>query len=201
MCHDFISDASFWQRLFVLDQFIAREVRAQGCPHCGDALHSAIYPRKPRGVARGLLGDNYQSRLSFCCKRDGCRRRCTPPSVRFMGRKVYLGVLITLVCALEHGLTPRRRARLVDELDLWPQTFARWRCWWRAHVPATRHWLSLRTRLLPVGDSGALPDALLGQLSGEDLSIRVVRFAQLMMPLSTASCSHTVRLELYPQKM
>lgn len=129
VCHDFIVDASFWQHLFELDQLIADEVCARGCPHCGDVLHVATFPRKPRGIALSVLGDHYQTRLSFCCQRDGCRKRCTPPSVRFMGRKVYLGVMITLICALEQGLTPRRRARLIDELDLWPQTFARWQRW------------------------------------------------------------------------
>ncbi|MFK7856230.1 MAG: hypothetical protein AB8B79_19090 [Granulosicoccus sp.] len=201
MCHDFIADASFWQHLFELDQLIADEVRNKGCPYCGDVLHAAPYPRKPRGVACAELGEHYQSRLSFCCQRDGCRKRCTPPSVRFMGRKVYLGVVITLICALEQGLTPRRRARLVDELDLWPQTFARWQRWWRTHVPATRHWLSLRAHLMPMTDIGTLPDILIGQLSGENLSNRVIQFAQLMMPLSTTSCSHTLSLDRIPQKM
>lgn len=42
-----------------------------------------------------------------------------------MGRKVYLSVMMTLICALEQSLTPRRRARLIDVLDLWPQIFAR----------------------------------------------------------------------------
>ena len=201
MCHDFIADASFWQRLFELDQLIAEEVRAKGCPHCGDVLHVAHYPRKPRGVVHTVLGEHYQTRLSFCCQRDGCRKRCTPPSVRFMGRKVYLSVMITLICALEQGLTPRRRARLVDELDLWPQTFSRWQLWWREQVPATRHWQALRARLIRSPDKRTLPDALLGQISGENLPGKIIRFAQLMMPLSTTSCSHTLRLYQLPQKM
>ena len=117
MCHDFLSDATFWQNLSRLDQLAAEQVREQGCAHCGARLHSACYPRKPRGVSRSVLGEQYECRLSYCCAREGCRKRCTPPSVRFLGRKVYLGVVITLICAFEQGLTPRRRARLVDELD------------------------------------------------------------------------------------
>ena len=202
MCHDFIADASFWRRLFELDQLIAEEVRAKGCPHCGDVLHSAAYPRKPRGVPYAVLGEHYQTRLSFCCQRDGCRKRCTPPSVRFMGRKVFLGVVITLICAVEQGLTPVRRARLIDELDLWPQTFFRWQSWWRTQVPATRHWQALRARLVPSSAQIAtLPDVLLSQLSWQDLCRRIIGFLQLMMPLSTASCSHTLRLDQLPQKM
>ena len=201
MCHDIITDANFWQRLFKLDQLIADEVRASGCPHCGDVLHAAPYPRKPRGVNAVELGKHYQSRLSFCCQRDGCRKRCTPPSVRFMGRKVYLSVIVTLICALEQVLTPQRRARLVDELDLWPQSFARWQRWWRVQIPATPHWQALCARLTPSSEIAVLPDVLLGQLYGDDLSCRIIRFSQLMMPLSTASCSFTLRLDQFPQKM
>lgn len=201
MCHDFIVDASFWQSLFELDMRIAEQVREKGCPYCGDVLHAAHYPRKPRGVAPAVLGEHYQTRLSFCCQRDGCRKRCTPPSVRFLGRKVYLGVIVTLICALEQGLTPARRARLVDEIDLWPQTFARWKSWWRVRVPATRYWQALRARLIRSCDISTLPDTLLGQLAGDNLSCRLIRFLQLMMPLSSASCSHTLRLDQFPQKM
>ena len=62
-------------------------------------LHSARYPRKPRG---GLddLGPDYATRLSFCCAVDGCRRRTTPPSVRYLGRRVYLGAVVVLVTAM-----------------------------------------------------------------------------------------------------
>ena len=201
MCHDFIVDASLLHRLYLLDVQLAEQVRAKGCPHCGAALHSARYRRKPRGICHSLLAEHDQIRLSFCCERDGCRKRCTPPSLCFLGPKVYLGVVITLICALEHGLTPRRRARLVDELDLWPQTIARWQRWWRTQVPGTRHWQSLRARLTPMSRNVGLPDALLGQLSDSDLSLRILRFLQLMMPLSTTSCSYTLRLDQFPQKM
>ncbi|NND92934.1 MAG: hypothetical protein HKN42_18905 [Granulosicoccus sp.] len=150
---------------------------------------------------RSVLGEQYECRFSYCCEKDGCRKRCTPPSVRFLGRKVYLGVVITLICALEQGLTPRRKAHLIDELDLWPQTFARWQQWWREHVPGTRHWQSLRARLLPGSGAEPLPDALLRQLTADDLAGRVSRFLQLMMPLTSASCSRSVRLDQFPQKM
>ena len=98
MCHAFLTDTNFYQLLFRIDQSIAEEVRERGC-ECGGVLHAAPYPRKPRGV-RSALDDSYQSRLSFCCSQDGCRRRHTPASVRFLGRKVYLGVIVVLITAL-----------------------------------------------------------------------------------------------------
>ena len=89
VCHAFLTDANFYELLFQIDESIAAEVRARGCS-CGGQLHRALYPRKPRGI-RCALDESYQSRLSFCCAQDGCRRRHTPASVRFLGRKVYLG--------------------------------------------------------------------------------------------------------------
>jgi hypothetical protein len=86
-------------------------VQLVGCAVCGGKLHVAHYPRKPRGI-RGSLDGSVKTRLSFCCATDGCRRRCTPPSVRFLGRKVYLGAVVILVMAMEHGLSAKRRKRL-----------------------------------------------------------------------------------------
>lgn len=87
---------------------LAAEVHAAGC-RCGGTLHSARYPRKPRGVAPSVLGAGYEHRLSFCCSREGCRRRVTLPSVRFFGRRVFLGTAVLLISALAYGLTGKRR--------------------------------------------------------------------------------------------
>ncbi len=169
MCQAFFNAASFYQKLFQLDQAIANDAQAAGCPHCGDRLLGANYPRKPRGV-RSALDESYHYRLSFCCARDGCRRRTTPPSVRFFGRKVYLGVIVILVTALQDGLTEWRRRQSIEQLDLWTQTTARWQRWWREHVPTTRCWQALRSRFMPPIEICILPGALLGQLTGDDLA-------------------------------
>jgi len=128
MCHAFVSDSRFYQFLFHIDQEMANEVQREGCAHCGGRLHVACYPRKPRGICCAL-DESYETRLSFCCATEGCRRRCTPPSVRFLGRKVYLGAMVVLVMAMEHGLSAKRRKQLIEKLDLYPQTLARWRRW------------------------------------------------------------------------
>jgi hypothetical protein len=67
--------------------------------------------------------------------------------VRFLGRKVYLGALVILVTALEHGLSPQRREWLIEALDIWPQTLARWRKWWRETFAACRLWQAQRAKL------------------------------------------------------
>jgi len=182
MCHAFFRDASFYRFLSRVDEAIADEARSSGCPYCGGVLHSARYPRKPRGV-REVLDEGYATRLSFCCAT--CRRRTTPPSVRFLGRKVHLGVIVVLVTALAHGLTPDRRARLIEQLDLWPQTIARWRRWWRESFAASRCWQALQGRFLPPLDRHRLPGALLGRLEGEALSQRLYRLLWLIAPVTT----------------
>lgn len=199
MCHAFFNDSRFYQFLFRIDQDIAAEVQAGGCS-CGGVLHSACYPRKPRGI-RCALDESCESRLSFCCAVDGCRRRCTPPSVRFLGRKVYLGALVILVMAMEHGLSAKRRQQLIEQLDLYPQTLARWRRWWRKTFPASRCWQANRGRFIPPVDVSRLPGALLGRLSPEDLQHRVCLLLRLLAPLTTTSWSGSLRVVINPQKM
>jgi hypothetical protein len=87
--------------------------------------------------------------VSFCCAQDGCRRRHTPASVRFLGRKVYLGVIVVLITALQHGLTAPRRRRLIEALDVPPQTLWRWRRWWRERFVQSRCWRALAGQFIP----------------------------------------------------
>ncbi|MBM4093335.1 MAG: hypothetical protein FJ276_28575 [Planctomycetes bacterium] len=105
MYHVLLRDARFWGFLFQVDQHLAAQAQQQGCS-CGGRLHCANYPRKPRGGPTPLPGSR-DYRLSFCCDRDGCRKRTTPPSVRFLGRKVYLGAVVILVAAMRHRPSPR----------------------------------------------------------------------------------------------
>jgi hypothetical protein len=200
VCHDILNNAKFYQYLFQIDQAIAVEVQAGGCVHCGGVLHSACYPRKPRGV-RTALDASYRTRLSFCCARDGCRRRNTPPSIRFLGRKVYLGIIVILVTALEHGLAGSSRDWLVEHLDLWPQTMGRWRQWWRGSFVASRCWREARGRFLPPVNIDGLPDALLGRLRGRDLTHHLCLLLRLVAPITTTSWAGFLRVAIDPQKM
>lgn len=200
MCHAFFADSRFYQFLFQLDRQIAAPVQAAGCSHCGGPLHVAAYPRKPRGP-RGVLDASYATRLSFCCSREGCRRRTTPPSVRFLGRKVYLGVVVVLVTALEHGLTARRRRQLIEELDLWPQTLSRWRRWWRECFATSRCWRVERGRFVPPVAEAGLPGALLGRLTGSKGPHRVCQLLGLIAPVTTSSWSGCLQGGIDTQKM
>ena len=104
-----LADARLYEVLARIDADLAETTRQAGCRLCGDVLHSARFPRKPRGGPAGLPAD-YDRRHSFCCAGDDCRKRRTPPSVRFLGRKVYLGAVVVLATALRHGPTRTRAA-------------------------------------------------------------------------------------------
>ena len=86
-------------------------------------------------------------RLSFCCERDGCRKRVTPPSVRFLGRKVYLDAVVILVAAMRQGPSPRRVRELSQLFVADRRTIARWQVFWEEHFPQTQFWKVARGRL------------------------------------------------------
>lgn len=185
MCHAFLSTAKFWSLLLRIDEDLAAEVRAAGCAACGGILHSARYRRKPRGIERRILGDEYGRRLSFCCDREGCRRRNTPPSVRFLGRRVFLGAVVVLVTALSAGLTGRRVAALREKFGVSVRTLRRWRGWWQKEFVASALCLQLRARLATPITPAELPGALLERCAGADRGEQLTQLLRLFAPLST----------------
>jgi hypothetical protein len=182
--HDVLSDSRFFSALTKFDGDLAAGVRAAGCG-CGGRLDSARYPRKPRG-GPAALGAEYGWRLSFCCAEEGCRRRVTPPSVRYLGRRVYLGVVVVLVSAMEHGLSLRRVAALTQHLGIGLRTLRRWRQWWRTVFVRSRVWRGGRGRFVPPVDETALPRACLERFSGA-AGERVLAMLCFLTPLTTTA--------------
>ena len=159
MYHELFRDASFWTFLFSIDQDLSRKWHEEGCS-CGGRLHCANYPRKPRGGPKDLPKE-YRYRLSFCCAKDGCRKRKTPPSVRFLGRKVYLGAIVVLVAAMRHGPNRKRIRELTDLLGADRQTIDRWRKFWKELFPQTKFWHVARGAMVPGFDEESLPLSLI----------------------------------------
>lgn len=185
MYHKILRDASLYDVLFKIDLDLAATTRAGGCAACGGRLHSARYPRKPRGGPDDL-GPESEWRLSFCCAADGCRQRATPASVRFLGRRVYLGVVVMLVTAMTHGVTPRRAAELRELLGVKRRTLERWRSWWREVFVASPFWRSVRGRFMPPLAVGALPGSLLARF-GAEAATTVTKALQFLAPITTSS--------------
>jgi len=85
----------------------------------------------------------------------------TPPSVRFLGRKVYLGAVVILISAMRQSLTPRRVRELSTLFGVDRATIARWQAFWRDAIPQTPFWKVARARLVSDVNVVVLPLSLL----------------------------------------
>lgn len=185
MYQELLADASLFAFLLECDRDLANEARKAGCPNCGDVLDRADYQRHPKGGPIGAmeLGREFEVRFSFCCRREGCRKRCTPESVRFLGRRVYLGAIVVLVSALREGPTPVRLARLEELVGVCARTVRRWQGWWKERFPQTDVWRRIRGLLAEGAAEDELPRSLLERISGSATE-RVRRLLRLLGPLS-----------------
>ena len=161
-----LADPKFHERILDFDRDHAEACRAAGCPGCGGSLHAANYLRKPRGWLIAL-GEQHNLRFSFCCAVDGCRDRATPPSLRFLGRKVYLVTIVTLIAALCNGLTERRLCKLAEAIGVDRRTVARWRSWWLTTFTSTPFWRARSAEFMPPVECDHLPASLLSRFLGD----------------------------------
>lgn len=180
LSHALLKDARLHAVLLRIDEDLAATTRAAGCP-CGGVLHSARYPRKPRGLPEHLVRN--AQRLSFCCAEDGCRKRALPASVRFLGRKVYAAAVVMLGTAMSHGLAPKRVAWLRELFGVSLATLVRWRTWWQEVFVATPHWRSERARFAPAVIADALPCSLVERFWSGDEEARLVAALRFVAPV------------------
>jgi hypothetical protein len=169
MLPDLRLNEEYFERLMAWDEELARRVAAARCPHCGGPLHRANYERKPRGGLLAEAGEAFRLRHSLCCGWEGCRRRSLPPSLRFLGRRVYLEAVVLLATmvvqlaalmrnACAHTAVPRR-------------TLRRWQTWWRESLPGSRTWVEAAARFAPPPpDDSRLPQSLVERLD-RDLAV------------------------------
>ncbi len=83
----------------------------------------------PQTARRGSWlpdADGFTRRFSLCCGRDGCRHRATPPSVRFLGRRVYIGAVVIVASVAALAAASAQRVTGVPA-----RTLRRWIRWWR----------------------------------------------------------------------
>lgn len=146
-----------------------------------------FYERKPRG-GPGDLGPEHAVRFSYCCEREGCRRRATPASLRFLGRKVFYGVVVLLVPVLRDGPTPMRLERLCAEFAVSLRTLRRWIRWWRETFAASRFWLASQGLFSRPVASQALPSSLLLAFEGlGEVRSRVLAMLRFLTPITTGT--------------
>ena len=181
MCHALLQDIKFFQILVRIDEEFAQQTRAAGCA-CGGTLHRANYPRKPRGCPAQIRTE-FEQRLSFCCSQ--CRKRRTCISVRFLGRRVYLGLAMVLKSA---RLTQASAItmQLAHSLQVPLRTLQRWRQWWQDQFPVTGLWQSMCARFLPPVPTERLPGSLMqrfGECAAQPMARLLVFLSAITVPL------------------
>lgn len=162
VCHAQLSNPRFFRVLIRIDEELAAERRSAGCRWCGGRLHRADYPRKPRACPQSIR-ESFESRFSFCCAH--CRRRSTAQSVRFLGRRVYLGWAVVL-CSVRHAGQNTAAVALCEALAVPRRTLMRWCQWWRDEFMHTLLWQSLCGRFMPPVKAAGLPADLLAHFTG-----------------------------------
>ena len=175
-CQSHLADQKLHRLLEKVDLEFAEAAHQQGCLYCGDKLYRGNYKRKPRG------GPQWAQRFSFCCAR--CRRRRTPESVRFLGRRVYAGLVVVLVSAMAHGLKPERVRRLREVLQIDVRTLERWRQWWLGPFVGSPFWKEARARFVPAVCPRTLPWSLCRHFQVERRD-RLLALLRWLAPLTT----------------
>jgi hypothetical protein len=181
----FVQDPAFYALCQGLDQDLADQAHTEGCPVCKGRLDQSHFPRKPRGLPSSCQ-QYVDERYSLCCARTGCRKRVTPASVRFLGRKVYVAAIVVLVTAMRHGVTRWRQAFLKQVLGVSAETLRRWRVFWQEAFAESDFWKGARGRLMPPVDPVRLPASLLERFEG-DQKEQVLLLLRFIQPLLTGS--------------
>lgn len=182
VCHLLLQDPNFFRLLFRIDQELASQAHAGGCLFCGDVLHRANYPRKPKGCLPEVQ-DDFKVRFSYCCKR--CRKRLTCLSVRFLGQRVYLALAVVLESA-RHAAQVSAAARLSQALSVPILTLERWRRWWQEDFVQSPLWQAHSARFMPAVAVEQLPSELLERFAG-NAAQSLLRFLLFLTPLSSRS--------------
>jgi hypothetical protein len=182
--------SEFFEGLVAIDTAIVERAGTERCRDCGGPLYRGDYPRKPRGGRIATLGEGFDRRFSLCCGRDGCRHRATPPSVRFLGRRVYVGAVVILASVVAWATAVARAA--ARRTGVPARTSRRWLRWWRGPFTATAPFVELSARLLPSLSHKALPTAILERLEGEPTA-RIGKLLGWLAPVTTGSWPDAAR--------
>ena len=177
-CQNHLADQKLYQLLEIVDGDLTEKARQEGCLFCLGKLHRSDYARKPRG------GPHWELRFSLCCAKEGCRRRQTPPSVRFLGRRVYAGLVVILVSAMAQGLKPERVQRLRENLGIDRRTLQRWRQWWLGSFVESSFWKEVRARFMPPLYQKTLPLSLCVRFKTERRD-RLLDLLKFLAPITT----------------
>ncbi|NEX23661.1 hypothetical protein G3480_25880 [Thiorhodococcus mannitoliphagus] len=109
----------------------------------------------------------------------------TPRSVRFLGRRVYLGLIVVVASLQPSGHHPKATA-LAATLAIPVRTLRRWQTWWREQLPQTALWRGAQGCLMPPVDLQQAPASLLERFGG-DAADALAALLRFLSPLTSRS--------------
>lgn len=189
MVDQFDLGSEFFALLEQFDEEITRRVASERCPWCGGPLHRGDYGRKPRGALIAPAAEKSVRRFSLCCGRRGCRRRALPPSLRFLGRRVYAGAVVIVASML--ALMLGTAGAILRTTGVPARTTRRWLGWWQGPFISTEVFVAVCARLIGVKIE-ELPTSIVDRLDGT-LKQRVRTMLDLLAPITTDSVADGAR--------
>ena len=184
-------EREFFEGLMAIDEAIVVRAGSEACRFCEGRLHRGDYDRKPRGGLLGAAAEGFTRRFSLCCAGEGCRRRATPPSVRFLGQRVYVGAIVIVASVVALARTVASAATRATGVPA--RTTRRWLRWWRGPFVATPVFVEISARLVPAVERHRLPTSILERLDA-DAPLRVQRMLAWLAPLTTTTTPDGSRL-------
>ena len=183
MSHNFLFSSSFHAFLFTIDVEFINDDQKKGCCFCGGKLHRASYPRSPLGISPQQR-HHYEKRLSLCCYT--CRKRATPPSVRFFGRCRFPGAIFLFISLLTQSINQYRIEQLKRRLGvrISIRTWKRWRRWWCEQFIKSRFWLQAKGLIRTNASSLVYPRFFLSLFSGV-LQEKMILLLQFLSPVTS----------------
>jgi hypothetical protein len=171
---ELLEDVKFLRELELEDRRVAEQYWLRGCRHCGGRLHQAHYPRKVRGISDSAAA-YFERRYSFCCAR--CRKRETPPSLRFESCFVYAAVAVLVAGMLAVQTSVTSAARQVGAAR---RTVSRWRRWFQRTLPTSEWWKRHSGHFREPPDADRMPVSLVEQIAGATKTQQALRALRLL---------------------
>jgi hypothetical protein len=104
--------------------------------------------------------------------------------VRFLGRRVYAGLVVVLVSVMIDGLKPERVRRIREVLQVDSRTLKRWRQWWVDSFVRSSFWKAARARFMPPLCEPTLPLSLWLSFELEERQ-RLLAVLEFLRPITT----------------
>ena len=113
--------------------------------------------------------------------------------LRFLGRKVYVSILVLLVTSMTQGPSPKRLCAFETEHGISPHTVRRWSRYWRETFVIQNAWRYHRGNLLPPIDEEGLPHTLLARLEQSAMDKLSAAIALLRLAIDSSLDPHPQR--------